>query len=706
MALLVHIGRADPSKPMITSPPSLVLPRQHALAARDVGVKPLPKEVLKPAGIELHTSFLGDEGGTTTWKGPDPSWVAVKPTTVQGKPTETVEAHQGVNVLKNAAGGMDILIAPAVQAKLESIAKTVTPCGAAKRSLKLLGRQGPALCGFDDFIAKANADTEISQTLSEPLTDRVRIFQLEDEGIDLNPEDLPGWEGNGQPYDVPERVPDEGVDLTADLDGWFRPAGDPTPGGAGDVLETIVFGTTEEAAAIEASVASGGAGAAVAGTLTAGTFLAAVYEVILEGNLNHLVSIPKSNIHKIKKPKPKDENTTSTRSSSASCAATDLPICDDACKATAVSGAQPTGTGQQWACSGGDKKDCPCLAGAMEITDARYTWEQIAAQYISLEEARGDGGATNPPDGTSPIGKCQNPRTNVATQYFPAVSKAFCEGHFKKDTASGAGLVFDIHGNIISPKKHRLRLRSPPESGPDAYRDYKFVLTWEPASSPCFGGVDQSSDVLICTSAFAELTKSVCGTNDGNPIDRLFKNAYMDIGCGTIRWSISKEGEDPAPGIPRAGPQRCYDPDVRTPDDKPGYPHPDVHDDSVRDFAKYLCGVGDPIKKNGFRGKKFNKDSKKIQTPWNPTEFNLLGPNLHASVEWVDGCVETQEQDLEFPGDPVRDEGSGVTCYELYYNNFKNCNNRGGAGWRQIGCLKYELHAGDANKLMDTLLPL
>lgn len=95
-----------------------------------------------------------------------------------------------MSAVKNAAGGIDILLTPAVIAKLESLAAQVPPCP----GKKIRKRQGPA-CGLAAYEQLVGADEELQGTFARPLTDQV--WAEIDEGYEGSPEDNPAWEGDG-----------------------------------------------------------------------------------------------------------------------------------------------------------------------------------------------------------------------------------------------------------------------------------------------------------------------------------------------------------------------------------------------------------------------------------------------------------------------------------------------------------------------------
>jgi len=244
------------------------------------------------------------------WKDPSTTWLEVTTTTIAqpGKSDEVLTAKKGVSALKNAQGGLNIAFSPAIKAKLEAVAKEVTPCvaakaaaeGAAERRLKYIKRQAAGSCGVANFVERAGQDAEIRQSFSAPVTDQM---WREDEGYESGSE-VPGpnegYEGEGFP-EAGNSGPFH------DDEGFFE-------GEAGETTETIVVGTAEEAAAIEAGIVAGqglsGAGALAVGglTLSSASLLAVIYPAVRDGLLPAVATIPKENIHKISRPKESGAN--------------------------------------------------------------------------------------------------------------------------------------------------------------------------------------------------------------------------------------------------------------------------------------------------------------------------------------------------------------------------------------------------------------
>lgn len=196
--------------------------------------------------------------------------------------------------MKNAAGGLDILLSPAVKAKLEAIAKQVTPCAAKRRRAyrKRHSKRGGDACGLADFVQRVGADPELQGNFAEPLTDQV-WHESADEGYESDPEQDGGWEGDGG-----EHVPgeDEGY-FSDDGEGFYEGV----EGGEADTtVETIVFSTEEEAAALGAALSSGDAAVVAAyggSTITAGSFMAWLWGTLKSGaSIPNANSIPKESI--------------------------------------------------------------------------------------------------------------------------------------------------------------------------------------------------------------------------------------------------------------------------------------------------------------------------------------------------------------------------------------------------------------------------
>ncbi|KAM7188900.1 hypothetical protein V8F33_010347 [Rhypophila sp. PSN 637] len=649
-------GAANPPLPMMTPPPVLG-PREQP-GDGEYYVKALPKEFLKASLREGHTKYLTEEQSTTKWIGPDPSWIAVHTSTIkqEGKPDEVKTATQGVQATKNQDGGLDILFSPKVKSKLEAIAHEVKPC-AAKKKRRGVGAGGPntkraEACGVREFLERVGEDPELSETFGEQVTDQ--MWGEIDEGYQGEPGEVPGYEGDGFAEGTGD-LADEGY--FSDAEGWFEGAAE----GEGEgTVETIVIGTAEEAAAVAEAAVGGNEAVAAAGTVAATSLLAALFGAVVGGgSLPEVVSIPKENIHKISKPKEDKEGDKKKEEEEKKGCRDDRGYmfrCDPACKPTAQKNNDKV---ESWKCTEGERKDCSCNPGVVEFTNV-FDWELQKTLMASFDAA-----SDKMPDFKDPPleAHCDSDRTALPSKYFEAVANAFCDDHFSRDVESGIGLIQDIYGKQITDGAKRRVKRSPPERPMEAFADdWTFHLTWKPKQDgECFG-VDENN---LCKDAFYKLRTSQCGINHGSPVDRLYSKATLDIGCGEIGWEA---GEKMAPP-PKIGDQKCYKP----------YKHKDIKKKDQWNFVLDICRSkldGQVVDKN-YGGVRWS----------NPPGFS--GSFMHVEISWVDGCEDFQDQKLDFPAEP-----DPYACPNILHDNYLQCDNGGGGGWKQIGCLKYEFHAG------------
>ncbi|KAH0439391.1 hypothetical protein CcaCcLH18_02868 [Colletotrichum camelliae] len=624
-----------------------------------IGINP-PGPEPTPVNIEAHTSYLTEEGGTTKWIGVDPNYIAVTVVTTTKKGGETAVATitKGVSAAKNGAGGLSILLSPAVKSKLEAIAKQVTPC-AGKRRRQNRKRQGGPSCGLADFVQRVGADAELQGSFAEPLTDQV--WDQIDEGYESDdPMQDGGWEGDGGDHPAGE---DEGY-FSDDGEGFFE-------GAEEGELETLVFSSEEEAVAIGEALSGADAAANVAiwggSTVTAGSFLAWIWAQASAGNgISNAQEIPAESIHKVTKTKT---SSTTTTTSSASCPTGNPPSCDG-CQPTSVEVKEAKATGVvNWVCSEakGNTKGCTCdpkVEDAITIFEVNY--------YQAILEAFDD--LSKSPE--QPRIECPGGPSDVPSEFFVnKTSSSFCEEVMKDlgKEVTDAATAYDINGNRIpilklakvageaGESKRSLFARSPPESS-DNYLDYRFYMSYKPGSRDC---VVPKED--LCRNAYTELVKSNCGTNHGSAGDRMFYDASVDVGCGKFTWKVEKPEE--APPAPTLGERVCHD----------KHSQYDVHD-----------GQQDGWSSNGCRwfaaGKTMKAGDKEVY--WHP-----IGPGAdyhqNYKISWIDGCeTSVAEQNLDSPieGD------TGVTCASLMRANYKSCNNGGAGGYRDAGCLRYDFY--------------
>ena len=147
-----------------------------------------------------------------------------------------------------------------------------------------------------DFVQRVGADPELQGNFARPLTDQV--WDEVDEGYesgDAASDD--GWEGDGGDHVTGE---DEGY-FSDDGEGFYEGAQD---GESASTVETIVFSSEEEAAAIGEALAAGDAAVWGGSTVTAGSFLAWLWGSLKDGKaIPNANSIPKKSTHKVTKTK-------------------------------------------------------------------------------------------------------------------------------------------------------------------------------------------------------------------------------------------------------------------------------------------------------------------------------------------------------------------------------------------------------------------
>jgi len=262
------------------------------------------------------------------WIGTDPNNIAVKVTTTTNKAGATAVATitKGVSALKDADGGLNILLSPKVKGKLEAIAKLVKPCATRRRrSTRIHKREGPA-CGLADFVQRVGADPELQAEFAHPLTDQV--WAEVGEGQHGDPAADQGWEGDGG-----HQLDSEGnTYFSDDKLGGFEGAEGPAGSAAGDSVEMIVISSAEEAAMIAEGFASKEAAVNTliwgGSTVVAGSLLAFVWNPLKSGQpLAYAYKVPAGSIHKISRPKTKTTSPSSSASSTTNCPkATGAPV--------------------------------------------------------------------------------------------------------------------------------------------------------------------------------------------------------------------------------------------------------------------------------------------------------------------------------------------------------------------------------------------
>ncbi|KAK3485229.1 uncharacterized protein B0T23DRAFT_43756 [Neurospora hispaniola] len=251
----------------------------------------------------------------------------------------------------------------------------------------------------------------------------------------------------------------------------------------------------------------------------------------------------------------------------------------------------------------------------------------------------------------------------------------FCS-EVDRQPASSRSWIVDTKGNKIpvlkqvKPSYSISNKRSPPTT-PDTYKDYRVSLQWRPSPSSA-----QSDCPMSCAEAYRAIADSPCGHTGGEQ-NVMALSGSLDVTCGTYSYHIIPPGSSSdSGGTPLAlQEQQCY---LESQWPK----HFDVHEGSVKQAAKVACGSELKLPE------KMSKDSK----AWEDVHmWGRTGMKLKMRVEWKDGCVLAGGEAEQEPRRPL---GAGGVdgkdgCYELLYNDWKNCNNGGVGGYRQAGCLVY-----------------
>ncbi|KAL9615937.1 MAG: hypothetical protein Q9160_009137 [Pyrenula sp. 1 TL-2023] len=495
---------------------------------------------------------------------------------------------KGVEATKNTDGGLDVLLSPAVIAKLEAIHKDVKPCAARRRSRGLRKRGGPA-CGLADFVERVGADRELGESFSQPLNDQV-WDQIDEGYASDDPEADPGWEGDGE-IDPPGD--DEGY-FSDDDEGFFEGS---EQGSAADTVEDIVIGTEEEAASL--GQALGGADAAVneavygGSTVTVGSFLAFLWKTLDSGAA---FTTPTRFLRRAftRSPRPKPPPLRLRRRAQQ---------IHQGCVPTSArgQGAKPTDE-VHWKCSKRKSKDCECNP---KIVDHTSRYDAIFDQVIlkALDEL-----GKKPED---PVIDCPPPFGKVPSKWFvDDTAKNFCNDVMGNRKSRAGPTGYDIDGNKIPIRKQaklpsdgRLRKRTtltkrtPPVSKDD-YKDFKFFLGYEPKDG---------------------------GTNAGSVNDLLFPKSSIEVGCAKFSWTVINPPEPPKPAPkPKLQPRQCHN----------RHKMDHVHKKSVDLWSGTDCK--DQTMKAGDK-----------EIYWHPIGF--LDLNSNYKISWIDGCTVTKEQNVMHP---------------------------------------------------------
>ncbi|KAF5676109.1 hypothetical protein FHETE_2236 [Fusarium heterosporum] len=549
---------------------------------------PAPSKVKGSIGV--WTEYLTEAGGTTSWIGPDPSYISVETTTSKNAEGAAVTGtvNKAIDVVKHANGGLDMILSPAFREKVEAILKEVPPC--TKR--KLRRRQGPS-CGIEAAARRVLEDEGVADMFSDQVHNEISA----NAGLDSDADS-----GYG-----------------TDEDGFVEGAEGPAGSEAGETVEAVVLGSEADAAAIAAAAGEVEGAVVVSGiTLTAVTFLGILMKAMdTTGKIEPVYHIPPEDIQTVSKTKSETTQRPTSTTSASSCP-TGLPDCEDDCKATKIKDAKPTEI--PWACSEGDIKGCRCNPKSQEIT---HFFDDSFENMIqkALKNLNG------PDEPEEPEITCPNDFSSVPSEFFGDIADGFCD-YIKDDLdIERKDVLFGIDGGkipILSRRSTRLVRRAPPEDR-KYYKDFKFAISWTPAEGECLIAEN------MCTEAFKKLVLAQpCGQNHGSANNRMTVDAKIDVGCGEFKWNVipPKEQEPELPGL---GAQGCYKRHKQ--DDVPG-------------------GGQDTMASKGCRDHADNKKIKAGDKPvsWSYADDPRIS-HLRYRISWKEGCKGPEEYSLQNPVD-------------------------------------------------------
>ncbi|KAG8354468.1 hypothetical protein FVEN_g7825 [Fusarium venenatum] len=636
---------------------------------------PPPPDRVK-GSVSVWTEYLIETGGSTSvikllptyygskayylmqWIGSDPSYISVETTTSTDAEGATVTGtiNKAIDVVKNANGGLDIILSPAFRERVEAILKDVPPCTSRK-----LRRRQASVCGLEAARNRILDDQGVADVFHEQVHGKIsEEAGLESDGdsgygsgdgSDDGSDDGSNDGSNGGDNGNEGNEVTEGTDQDGFSEGEVGPAGSE----AGDTVEAVVLVAEEDAAVIGAAVGEV-EGAFVAGglTLTAVTFLGILLRAAdTTGKVDSVYHIPPEDIQTVSKTKS-DATKAPTSTSSASTCPTALPECDDNCKVTKVSNAKPTE---------GNSKGCKCNPKGEEVI---HVFDNDFENMILFAL----GNLNGPDDPGEPEITCPDEFSDVPSLFFGGVADGFCDYIKDNFDDENKDLLFDINGGkipVLSRRSTELARRAPPEDR-DNYLDYKFAVSWIPREGQCLFDRDN-----MCTEAFKMLIQEQpCGQNHGSAQNRMTVDAKIGVGCGEFKWNVVAPDEpkpqpqpEPQPEPPALGSQECYD----------RHSHRDVKDSDQGTQATIGCS-------NFAKDKKIKAGDNEVY--WHP--IGIAGPShLNYKISWKEGCNQFEEQSLNDPVD-------GETCYSLMRANYKSCNNGGAGGYRDAGCLRYEFY--------------
>lgn len=153
------------------------------------------------------------------------------------------------------------------------------------------------------------------------------------------------------------------------------------------------------------------------------------------------------------------------------------------------------------------------------------------------------------------------------------------------------------------------------------------------------------------------------------------KGSFKVDDCGTASFELKGKG-------PKATEEKIFDTVCAGRDDFGK--HDDLHENFVDFVANAMCDT--------FSKKTIKKDDSSTYPFWETTEY--FGNHMSYSMRavWKDGCVLPNDKTEVSAQNPLPKgaPGADVSCYDLFFNNWRNCNNGGVGGSTQVGCIVYD----------------
>ncbi|EQL02485.1 hypothetical protein OCS_01806 [Ophiocordyceps sinensis CO18] len=260
--------------------------------------------------------------------------------------------------------------------------------------------------------------------------------------------------------------------------------------------------------------------------------------------------------------------------------------------------------------------------------------------------------------------ECNRDLTNVPGNIFNKnLYKGFCEQwngtHSLEMTVDAAGN--ERHSN--ARRNAALEPRTPPPD-PDTWKAYNFLLKYTKA--------DQEKCSMSCTDAMGRIS-SGC-SNSGAVDQAMAHDGKVDATCGIFEYSISKF-EPPAVD---AHAKQVY---CNTKADFTG--------DDFDNLADTDGDLLDTAVKAGCKQHAQTTVSKDKPVSFNRYKWTGKALVYALGVSWKEGCRLEDGRTEVTLGNPYGGDFDESLCYNLWYNNWKGCNNGGKGGTTQVGCLVY-----------------